>query len=178
MSMMILLLLLLPSVAAQWQSCGNSGNYAANSTYEANLKLLSSILPKKAASNATLFATDTIGDAPDAVFALTLCRGDTNASACEGCVATAFQGVQQLCPYNKDATLYYDLCMLRFSNENFLTTTDNNAFILMNTQNFTTSFDSTRRLVFTLLNNTAQTVVLSPRRFITSRLDVSSYPTL
>jgi hypothetical protein len=112
----LLLLLLLPFVAAQWPVCGNSGNYTSNSTYLANLGLLSATLPKKAASEATqLFATDTVGHAPDTVFALTLCYGNTTAEVCEGCVVTAFQDGQQLCAYNKDATLYYDECMLRYS---------------------------------------------------------------
>uniref|UniRef100_A0ACD5WLA2 Uncharacterized protein n=1 Tax=Avena sativa TaxID=4498 RepID=A0ACD5WLA2_AVESA len=178
MVILLLLLLLLPFAAALWQDCGNSGNYTSNSTYQANLQLLSSTLPKKAASIATLFTTDTAGDTPDTVYALTLCRGDTNASSCEACVASAFQYGDQLCPYNKDVAIYDDPCMLKFSNENFLATTDNNALILMNTQNFTTGLDSTRRLLFTLLNSTAQSAVDSTRRFITSRLDVSSYPTL
>ncbi|KAI4966292.1 hypothetical protein ZWY2020_041853 [Hordeum vulgare] len=123
-----LLLLLVPLTAAQmWPSCGESGNYKSNSTYEANLRLLSSTLPKKAASSTNLFATDTVGNAPDVIFALALCRGDANASACEGCLVTAFQDGQEHCANNKDATVYYDSnpCMLRFSNQNFLATTVN-----------------------------------------------------
>ena len=118
--LLLLVLLLLPIVAAQWPVCGHSGNYTSNSNYLSNLLLLSSTLPQKVASDATqLFATDTVGHAPDTVFALTLCHGDTTAEVCEGCVATAFQDGQQLCAYNKDATLYYDECMLRYSDQNF-----------------------------------------------------------
>ncbi|KAM0839973.1 hypothetical protein ACQ4PT_059973 [Festuca glaucescens] len=175
------LLLLLPLATAQTaRFCGNgdSGNFTSNRAYQANLRLLSSTLPKKAAANTTLFATHTIGDAPDTIFALTLCRGDINASVCEGCVATAFEDGPRLCPYNKDVTLFYDACLLRFSNKNFLTTTDNSAVILMNTQNFTTSVDSTRLLLFTLINNTAQVATGSIRRFATSRLDVIAFTTM
>ncbi|KAI5001944.1 hypothetical protein ZWY2020_026594 [Hordeum vulgare] len=102
----ILLLLLAPLAAAQTlgQICGNGGNYTSNSAYQANLRLLSSTLPKKAASNTTLFATATAGDVPDIVHALTLCGGDTSATACESCGATAFEDAQQLCAYNKEAT--------------------------------------------------------------------------
>ncbi|KAI5001943.1 hypothetical protein ZWY2020_026593 [Hordeum vulgare] len=177
----ILLLLLAPLAAAQTlgQIC-NGGNYTSNSAYQANLRLLSSTLPKKAASNTTLFATATAGDVPDIVHALTLCRGDTSATACESCVATAFEDAQQLCAYNKEAAVYYDPCMLRFSNQNFLATTmyDTDTIILINTQNFTTRADITKRLLFTLLNNTSETAANSLRRFTSSRLDVSSFPTL
>ncbi|KAM0839975.1 hypothetical protein ACQ4PT_005273 [Festuca glaucescens] len=177
----LLLPLLLPSVAAQWQFCGNSGNYKSNSTYEANLKLLSSTLPKKAASNATLFATDILGDAPDTVFALALCRGDQNAYACEACLATAFQNGPQVCPYNKDVSMYYDPCLLRFSNKNFLGTTvddPDHMLTLINDLNITTSIDSFNIFLSTLINNTAQSAANSSRRFITSRLDASSLPML
>jgi hypothetical protein len=176
----LLLLLLLPFTAAKFPVCGNSGNYTSNSTYQANLMVLSTTLPKKAASNATLFATDTVGVAPNIVFALTLCRGDiTDASACEACVATAFQDALQFCLYNKDVAMYYDPCMVRFSDKNFLATTDNSALIiLLNAQNFTTSSGSMKLLVFSILSGTAQSAAYSAMVFITSRIDVSSFPTL
>ncbi|XP_071683784.1 cysteine-rich receptor-like protein kinase 10 [Lolium perenne] len=176
-----LFLLLLPFAAAQgpWQYCGTGGTYTSNSIYQANLKLLSSTLPKKAASNTTLFATDTIGNLPDIIFALALCRGDSNASACEGCLATAFQDGEQLCPYSRDASIYYHSCMLRFSNTNFLPTmVDQSWKTVESSHKFNTSIDSnsTRQLLFTLINSTAQSAANSSRRFMTSRLDVRSFP--
>ena len=179
----LLLLLLLPFVAAQWQLCGNSGNsdYTPNSTYLANLMLLSSTLPKKAASDTSqLFATDAVGHAPDTVFALTLCYGNNTADICEDCVAAAFQKGQVGCEYNKDATLYYDECMVRYSNQKFLATTtdDQNWAIVSNTKDFPTSSYSFRLFLYTLINITAPLAANSSRRFMTSRLDVSSFPTL
>ncbi|XP_044354209.1 cysteine-rich receptor-like protein kinase 10 [Triticum aestivum] len=171
----ILILLLLPFVGAEWQVCGSSGNYTSNSTYQANLLLLSSTLPNKAVSNtSSLFATATVGDAPDIVYALSLCRGDsTDASDCESCVAAAFEDAQQSYPYNKEASLYYDACMLRFSNHNFLlanSTEDHMSWItIRNNLNFTTGGDS--------LNSTAQAAAKSSRRFTTSRLGVNLVPT-
>ncbi|XBI32701.1 hypothetical protein VPH35_056119 [Triticum aestivum] len=181
---MVIFPLLLPLTDAQtWPSysCGNNGDYKSNSTYEANLMLLSSFLPNKAASSSTLFATDTVGNAPDIVYALTLCRGDSNASACRSCVANAFQDLQQMCSYSRDAVVYYDPCMLKFSNKNFLattTTTVNELPIVMNPNNLMTNADITQRLLFTLINRTAQSAANSSRRFTTSRLDVGSSPVL
>ncbi|KAM3354804.1 hypothetical protein ACQJBY_025511 [Aegilops geniculata] len=177
---LFLLLLLAPLAAAQWQNCGNKGNFTQNSTYQANLRLLSSTLPKKAVSNTNLFATATVGDVPDIVHALTLCRGDTNASACQSCVTTAFEDAQQLCAYNKDASVYYDICMLKFSNQNFLATTVNgdSILILENSESLTTSADYFKLFLFMLVNGTAQSATKSSRRFITSQLDISSFLTL
>ncbi|EEE67327.1 hypothetical protein OsJ_24577 [Oryza sativa Japonica Group] len=111
-------LLLAPVAAAQpWQFCGQGGNYSANGTYQSNLAGLSATLPKNASASRTLFAKDSLGAVPDIVYALALCRGDVaKATACESCVATAFQDAQQLCPYDKDAFIVYDLCYLAFSN--------------------------------------------------------------
>ncbi|KAM3354812.1 hypothetical protein ACQJBY_025515 [Aegilops geniculata] len=181
MAMVILplLLLLMPLTAAQvWPSCGQSGNYKSNSTYEANLRLLQSTLPKKAASSTTLFATDTVGNVPNVIFALALCRGDTNASACEVCLVTAFQDVQEHCANYMDAAVYYDSnpCMLRFSNQNFLATTVNEHILVIVSIESLMNFP--KLLLFTLLNSTALAAVNSSRRFTTSRLDVSSFPTL
>lgn len=180
MAIVLLALLLFPFADAQWQVCGNTGNYTAASTYQANLGQLSASLPKKASSKTTLFATGTAGAVPDVVYALALCRGDINASACKDCVTTGFQDAQQLCAFSKEATVYYDSCLLSFSDGNFLSTTTNggNVALLMNTQNFTESEDSIRLLLFTLLNDTAESAVNSSRRFTTARMDISSLPTM
>ena len=188
MAMVILplLLLLMPLTAAQvWPSCGERADYKSNSTYEANLRLLSSTLPKKAASSTTLFATDTVGNVPNVIFTLALCRGDSNASACEGCLVNAFQDGQEHCTNNKDATVYYDSnpCMLRLSNQNFLATTANDHILVIVSieslmMNISTRADSFKLLLFTLLNSTAQSAANSSRRFTTSRLGINLIPTV
>ncbi|CAL5062377.1 unnamed protein product [Urochloa decumbens] len=120
------------------QLCGNSGNYTLNDTYQANLRRVAAALPRNTSSSPTLFAKATLGSVPDIVYALALCRGDTNASACGDCVTTAFTDAQKLCAYNKDATVFYDPCLLRYSNQNFLTVIDGEFFILMHARNVST----------------------------------------
>ncbi|CAM0144793.1 unnamed protein product [Urochloa decumbens] len=121
------------------QFCGTSANYTLNDTYQANIQSLSNTLPKNTSFSRTLFVTAKLGSVPDIVYALALCRGDTNASACANCVAAAFTDAQQLCAYNKDATVFYDDCSLRFSNQNFLTVIDGEFFILRHTRNISTT---------------------------------------
>ncbi|CAL5083308.1 unnamed protein product [Urochloa decumbens] len=139
--------------------CGSSSNYTANSTYQRNIQSLSTTLPKNTSSSPTLFATANLGSVPDIVYALALCRGDTNASACASCVAAAFTDAQQLCAYNKDATMFYDPCFIRYSNQDFLSspTSDGrgNVLILMNTQNVTAPFKVFDAAVGALVNATA-----------------------
>nr|CAB3458194.1 unnamed protein product [Digitaria exilis] len=151
--------------------CGTSGNYTLNDTYQGNIQRLAATLPKNTSSSQMLFAKAQLGAAPNIVYALALCRGDTNASACGSCVATAFSDAQQLCAYNKDATIFYDLCLLRYSNQDFLdsTTSSNTVLILMNSQNVTTPFKVFDDAVATLLNATSDYAAdNSSRRFGTA----------
>lgn len=112
---------LAPMVAAQpWQICGSS-NYTANSLYQSNLDTLSSSLVTEGSDPSGLFAKGSTGDAPNKVYAVALCRGDVNASTCAACVDAAFKaGATRLCPRSKDATIFYDDCLLRFSDQDIL----------------------------------------------------------
>ncbi|WVZ50650.1 LOW QUALITY PROTEIN: hypothetical protein U9M48_001884 [Paspalum notatum var. saurae] len=67
-----------------------------------------------------LFAKGAFGSAPDTIYAVALCRGDVNTSACSTCLDATFKGARQLCPISKDATIFYDECLLRFSDTDIL----------------------------------------------------------
>ncbi|KAM0845530.1 hypothetical protein ACQ4PT_056309 [Festuca glaucescens] len=115
-----------------WQLCGDdAGNYTEGSAYQANIRVLASVFPKNASSSPALFTKGSAGTAPDAVYALTLCRGDTNASSCASCVAAAFRNAQQLCAFKRLATMFDDPCILRYSDQDFLANvTDNRGVVL------------------------------------------------
>ncbi|CAO1941742.1 unnamed protein product [Urochloa humidicola] len=161
--------LFLPPAAAQppWPVCGNSRSYTENSTYQSNLNQLSATLPTNASR--ALFATAAVGAVPDTVYALALCRGDSNASNCESCVATAFRDVQQLCGFDKDAAIFYDDCNLRFSTQNFLADTSNGDPIMTEEpQNVSSPVEMFDTAVGILLNATGNYAAMnSSRRFAT-----------
>ncbi|XP_047062528.1 cysteine-rich receptor-like protein kinase 10 [Lolium rigidum] len=119
-----------PLTAAQplpWQLCGNNtGNYTEGSAYQANIRVLASVFPKNASASPVLFTKGSAGTAPDVVYALALCRGDTNASSCASCVAAAFKNAQQLCAFNRVATMFDDPCILRYSDQDFLANVTDN----------------------------------------------------
>ncbi|TKW24938.1 hypothetical protein SEVIR_3G083300v4 [Setaria viridis] len=127
---LLLVFLHAPLAIAQplpWQVCNDTaGNFTESSAYQANIRRLAASIPKKASSSPVLFATGAAGTAPDAVYALALCRGDTNASSCASCVAKAFDDAQQLCALSKGATMYDDPCILRYADWDFLANTTDN----------------------------------------------------
>ncbi|XP_073006006.1 cysteine-rich receptor-like protein kinase 19 [Typha latifolia] len=110
-----------------YRVCGekNSSNYTSNSSYQSNLiSLLFPSLSSVAVVSGG-FSDATAGAALDQVFGLVLCRGDVNATLCSSCLAAAFDGVVQLCPYYKRAVIWYDDCLLRYSDRDFRSSTDN-----------------------------------------------------
>ncbi|KAJ3695987.1 hypothetical protein LUZ60_001364 [Juncus effusus] len=159
----VLVLFLLHSPTANgadtlYQICGST-NYTANSTYQTNLNVLLSSLTKNVTSSATKFgfASGTIGSVPYQISGLVLCRGDVNSSACSSCVTQATQDVQNLCPYTREATIYYDFCLLRYSDQHFLTSTQNSQEVYMwNTQNITGSKTRFDNIVNYLMNSTSE----------------------
>ncbi|KAL6654946.1 hypothetical protein ACP70R_008411 [Stipagrostis hirtigluma subsp. patula] len=99
--------------------CGDgTNNYTANSTYHANVEFLSTTLIQNASSS--LFAKGYAGAAPDTVYGLFLCRGDVGAADCSACGATVIQDAQQRCGLHRDVTVFYDHCLMRFSNQDFI----------------------------------------------------------
>jgi hypothetical protein len=205
-------LLLPPLIAAQppWQICGDTGNYSANGTYQANLNLLAAALPKNVFSSvffvsgaistvpgsaysfysengigtyqtnlvqlAAAFPKNDSGAAftiPESTFALSFCRGDINASVCADCVGTIFQDARQLCPYSKEVSIACDTCYLRFSNMNFLSSTDNSGLVdLYNPGNVSGDIGRYNRVVTGLLIATAAYAAdNSTNRFATGEVE-------
>ncbi|KAJ4899709.1 Cysteine-rich receptor-like protein kinase 10 [Raphanus sativus] len=95
--------------------CGNTTSYSANSTYFTNLKILLSSLSSGNASYSTGFQNATVGQAPNRVTGLFLCRGDVSQEACSDCVSFSVKDILTKCPNQSDATIYYNRCMLRYS---------------------------------------------------------------
>ncbi|XP_028549605.1 cysteine-rich receptor-like protein kinase 10 [Dendrobium catenatum] len=110
------------------------GNFINKSTYSTNLNHLISSLYYTVTT--TGFATSIIGSGPDRVCGLAICRGDIGTASCRYCISTAITNIQQFCPNNKDATIWYDHCLFRYSSLNFLYVPDvtmNNQFLMYNT---------------------------------------------
>ncbi|XP_021817361.1 putative receptor-like protein kinase At4g00960 [Prunus avium] len=96
----------------------NCSTLAGNSTstFKSNLNQLLSTLSSNADRNDTVgFYNATVGTA----YGLFLCRRDVSARVCKECVANATSEAQLRCPDNQQAVVWYDDCMLRYSNQPF-----------------------------------------------------------
>ncbi|XP_074302853.1 cysteine-rich receptor-like protein kinase 8 [Silene latifolia] len=95
-------------------NCTDSSIYSPNSTYQTNLDTLLSTLTKQAAS--TGFYKSSIGQNVDQIHAHYLCRGDVSASDCSSCVYQASGTMSGECPFKRSAIIWFDNCMLGYSN--------------------------------------------------------------
>ncbi|XP_008224859.1 PREDICTED: cysteine-rich receptor-like protein kinase 25 [Prunus mume] len=105
----------------RYHVCYNTTSFTPNSTYEFNLKLLLSSLTSNATRELGFYNTTAGSQDPNAaVYGSFLCRADLTSDACQDCVATAArETVQQYCPLRKVTIIWYDDCMLRYSNVSF-----------------------------------------------------------
>ncbi|KAJ0097420.1 hypothetical protein Patl1_27482 [Pistacia atlantica] len=96
----------------------NSTTYSPNVAFSTNLnRTLSSLISNANLSNG-FYNTSTGGllDGTDKAYGLFLCRGDIAPDFCQNCVKAAREKIITLCPKQKEAIVWYDECMLRYSN--------------------------------------------------------------
>ncbi|KAL6890188.1 hypothetical protein ACP4OV_008951 [Aristida adscensionis] len=174
---MVTIALLPPrGTAYPWVLCGGSSTFKANSTYAAHLRLAAATLPGNASASPNLFATATIGAAPEQLTAAALCRGDVTAKVCLTCLTQAFRDLPNDCSFDKEGSIYYDPCMAHYSAVHGLPDDDSGpstqAYYQWNTGNVTSDPARYDRVVAALVNATADYAALnSTRRFATGEAD-------
>ncbi|XP_068322772.1 cysteine-rich receptor-like protein kinase 10 [Pyrus communis] len=154
--------------------CPNTTTFTPNSTFQSNLnRLLSNLLSN--ANRSTGFYNVTVQTTNNAVYGLFLCRGDVvGTDVCETCVATATTEAPQRCPVEKQVVIWYDDCLLRYSDESFFSTvTESPRVYMWNTLNST---DPTRfnQVMATSVNQAASEAVRDADKFGTNQANVSA----
>ncbi|GMI77543.1 cysteine-rich RLK (RECEPTOR-like protein kinase) 10 [Hibiscus trionum] len=121
--LVIVLSVLSPMTEAQQPNylnhdCRNTATFSVNSTtYRANRDSLLSLL-RSNGNHETGFYNTIAGRSPNMVYGLFLCRGDVSSGICQACVIIAAYNISQLCPVGISAVIWYDECLLRYSNQN------------------------------------------------------------
>lgn len=93
--------------------------YSANSTYSANLNALLSSLSSNSSRPNGFYNTTVGNNGSDIIYGLLLCRGDVSSAQCQNCVSTAVRNVtsEGYCPNGKESILWFDKCLIRYSNQ-------------------------------------------------------------
>ncbi|CAM8989604.1 unnamed protein product [Rhodiola kirilowii] len=139
---LLLLLLLLGAASAQQEiylshKCSTSSNYTGNGTYRTNLNAALTAL----SSNTDVafgYYNLSEGQNGDKVSIRALCRGDISLTACRNCLNFSTSEILQLCPTQKEAIVWYNYCMLQYSNRSISGYSKYPNFAMNGTQNYTT----------------------------------------
>ncbi|KAL3519539.1 hypothetical protein ACH5RR_017688 [Cinchona calisaya] len=154
-----------------------------NSPYRTNLNFLLSTLSSNASRSNGFYNSTAVGrgnDPSNTIYGLFLCRGDVAIDVCVQCVDTARGTIIQQCPNQTAAIVWYDECLLRYSNQYIFNRADaNRAFWLVNTQNIT---DTTRfnQILESLMNNITNRAAndRSGKKFAVEEADFSAFQRL
>ncbi|KAK6932383.1 Gnk2-homologous domain [Dillenia turbinata] len=132
----------------------NTATFSSNSSYKTNLNILLSSLESNSATVTNGFYDYKVGNqASNTVYGLFLCRGDVSSDTCKTCVTAARSDLNQNCSSAKVAITFYDLCLLRYSNEPVVSTPAfSPIYIVSNTSNITIERDKFIKLVGETMN--------------------------
>ncbi|KAG4124052.1 hypothetical protein ERO13_D10G016500v2 [Gossypium hirsutum] len=167
----------------RYHVCPNTTTFPINSTYQANRDTLLTSLSSNG-SRGNGFYNTTSGRNPDTVYGLFLCRGDLSTSVCQACVTFASTDISQRCPVERAAVVWYDECLLRYSDENiFSAVAEEPATILFNTQNISDQVRFDSQVQEVMSDTAAQAANAAPgaKKFATREADAnftSSFRTL
>ncbi|KAL2324337.1 hypothetical protein Fmac_023395 [Flemingia macrophylla] len=156
--------------------CKNETLYQPNTPFQSNLTTLLSSLVSN--SNNGFYRTSVGQYTSDDIDGLFLCRGDVNATVCHGCVAAAATNITRLCPNDTESYIWYDVCMLSYSNSTFDNDNIVPAFSIKDEEStINSNRDQFNQLLAKLLHNLTEKAA-GREKFAAGEVSVSSTQTL
>jgi Salt stress response/antifungal len=120
------------------------------------------------------FEIASVGSDHGRVNGLALCRGDIGSGRCFRCFNRAMFHVQSNCQRKKDAVIWLDNCMLRYSNEEFFGEIDSNHTVLLReTRNAANPIEFDKNVIV-LMNKLMNKAYISPLLFATGQREIQS----
>lgn len=104
--------------SAQTEFCSNGGVFAENSSFHDNLSPILASLPSNTTSNGGFYSA-TLGSGADKLFLLSQCRGDVGPDDCRSCLNSSAAAARSKCRNQNEAVIYGDVCLLRYSGQDF-----------------------------------------------------------
>ncbi|XVF27796.1 hypothetical protein REPUB_Repub14bG0139800 [Reevesia pubescens] len=156
-----------------------SGNFTRNSTYETNLNRLFSSFSSNIANDYGFYNLSS-GQGSDRVNSIALCRGDVGSGDCIGCINNAIDQLRNQCPNQKEAIIWYDNCMFRYSNRSIFGIVENGPSFYMWNMNNVTDVDAFNQALGTLMDNLKNNASsgTSLRKFATGSAEVTAFQTV
>ncbi|KAK2404975.1 cysteine-rich receptor protein kinase [Trifolium repens] len=107
-----------------YYNCTRNSTSATYNAYRSNIKTLLDFLSSNSNNNARYYnATVVSGNTVDTVYGLFLCR-HLDPKICQSCVIEAAKLLLSLCTTAKEAIVWYLVCYVRYSDDNFFSTVE------------------------------------------------------
>ncbi|KAJ8749399.1 hypothetical protein K2173_018891 [Erythroxylum novogranatense] len=152
--------------------CFSQGRYIVKSPYHFNLNFLLNSLSKT--TSPTGFALGSDGEGQYRVNGLALCRGDVSTEDCKTCVAEASIEIGQRCHANKGAAIWYDYCLLKYSNLEIFGEIDNQyRFYMSNVQEVCNPVEFNAKVKY-LLSAVSSKAYASPELYAIGELELEA----
>ncbi|XP_028787870.1 cysteine-rich receptor-like protein kinase 10 [Neltuma alba] len=136
--------------------CTENGTYTSDSRFGGNLNALLSSLVTNATQVKGYYTVMGFGFT-DAVNGLFNCRADLNISSCHQCVTTAASRITQRCPNQTEAIIWYEECMLRYTDRYFKFGSTEPGTNLVDGRNISgNNLNAFNQTLFSSLNNIAE----------------------
>ncbi|RVW87212.1 G-type lectin S-receptor-like serine/threonine-protein kinase RKS1 [Vitis vinifera] len=112
---------------------GQDGD-TANRNFETNISSLLDSVSSKASLHKFY------NDSSNQIYSLYQCRGDVNTTTCHTYVKAAAQEIQEQCRFDKKAIIWFDACMVGYSNQDFFGIPETyTGYLMWNNRNSTES---------------------------------------
>ncbi|XP_057538358.1 cysteine-rich receptor-like protein kinase 25 [Amaranthus tricolor] len=98
--------------------CPDIETVAPNSKFQSNVNTFLSLL-NSTLINDNHFYNTTVGSGANKVYGSFFCRIDQTIAFCQECISLAINSLNSHCPGKKNSIVWYDQCMLRYSNGSF-----------------------------------------------------------
>lgn len=96
-----------------YKECYDPISSRDHENFKSNLTILLDSLSSKSSIHSFY------NDSSHNLYGLYLCRGDISNQTCQNCIKSATQDIQIKCEYSQSAIIWYDHCMLRYSQKDF-----------------------------------------------------------
>ncbi|KAJ8749258.1 hypothetical protein K2173_018737 [Erythroxylum novogranatense] len=150
--------------------CTSNQNFSANDPYHTSFNRLVRFFYNQAPIGG--FALGSLGLERERPYGLAMCRADVSVSDCRTCIVGA--KIRQRCPTNKGAAIWYDYCLLKFSNLEFFGEIDNQyRFYMWNVQEVSNPAEFNAKVKY-LLNAVSRKAYTSPKLYATGELELEA----
>ncbi|KAK9681632.1 hypothetical protein RND81_10G016500 [Saponaria officinalis] len=158
--------------------CSNDTVFATKSRYQTNLNTVFDYLSSNATNSNGYHAATAGNGTNDVVYSHFLCRGDQSPSSCQDCVSTATTTdlPKTYCPNKKVTIIWYEECMVRYSNVSFFGELGiHDGLLQSNPQNITGDVSKFMDVMGKMMNSMVNRAVNGgPKRFATNYATYSS----